>query len=224
MKNYLNKIVLIAASGIVACTTSCDNKSKSIDTKFGTVIILNGPSASGKSSIIKAFQEKREEPWLCTGLDNFYVGVLAPKFLDDKPEHSNVMTVKKFETKDGKKVVKAIFGSEGQKVIRGMHRAIAAYAQAGNNVVVDYIKYEDAWIPDFQEALKGINVIFVKVNASLESIEKREKARATSPVGHTRSHYSTVHNGIKYDLEINTDDLNPEQGANKIIEYLASKN
>ena len=85
-----------------------------------------------------------------------------------------------------------------------MHRAIAAYANTGNNVVVDYIKYEPEWLPDIQNALHGIKVIWVGVTANLESIEQREKKRGTSPEGHARSHYHTVHQGITYDLMINT--------------------
>lgn len=43
---------------------------------YGTVIILNGPSAVGKLSIMRAFQAKRVELWLGIGIDNFFVGVL----------------------------------------------------------------------------------------------------------------------------------------------------
>jgi len=194
------------------------NKSNLV--KSGTVIILNGPSSVGKSSIIKAFQEKQNTPWLGTGIDHLYVGVIPPSWLDDKPEHHAIMTIETSEDKDGKKIVKAVFGPEGQKVIKGMHQAIAAYANSGNNVIVDYIKYDPAWIEDFKKALSGIKVIWVGINASLESIEQREKKRGTSPEGHARSHYDTVHQGIDYDLMLNTDSLTPEQGADQIIEFI----
>lgn len=40
----------------------------------------------------------------------------------------------------------------------------------------------------------------------LEILEQREKLRNTSPVGHARFHYFTVHDRIKYDyvLDCNT--------------------
>lgn len=63
---------------------------------------------------------------------------------------------------------------EGEKVINGMHRAIVAYVKEGNNVIVDYIKYEQDWLTDLQDVLKDIKVVWVGVNASLESVEKRE--------------------------------------------------
>ena len=195
------------------------NTSKQLS-ECGTVIILNGPSAVGKSSIIRAFQAKRVEPWLGIGIDNFFVGVLPPKFyLEDKPEHHVVMRGVATEDEQGK-LFTLFIGSEGQKVIRGMHGAIAAYAHAGNNVIVDYIMYDLAWHADLMKALSGIKVITVGVTASLHVIEAREKARATSPQGHARSVYETVHQGWNYDLMINSDEMTPEEIADKIIELL----
>ena len=185
----------------------------------GTVIILNGPSSVGKSSIIKAFQSQQKTPWLATGIDHLYVGVIPPHWLDDKPEHHEIMTIKTTEDQEGK-TVHAVFGPEGRKVIKGMHRAIAAYAQAGNNVIVDYIKYEPEWLEDLQKALKGIKTIWVKVTAPLDIIIKREKERGTSPEGHARSHYHTVHENMPYDLTVNTNELTPEESAQKINDFL----
>lgn len=200
---------------------ACRNSTDQI--KSGAVIILNGPSSVGKSSIIKAFQAKEIKPWLSIGIDNFFVGVLPPKvYREDKPEHRLVMHGVASEDKNGKLFTLEV-GPEGQKVIKGMHQAIAAYARTGNNVIVDYIKYDDVWIVDLQEALKGINVILVGVTAPLEVIEQREKKRGTSPEGHARSHYHTVHQGMKYDVMIDTSKVTPEQAADEIIKFLEGK-
>jgi chloramphenicol 3-O phosphotransferase len=207
---------------IMVFMSACETKKTS--STSGAVIILNGPSSVGKSSIIKAIQTKQSTPWLSIGIDNFFVGVLPPKFyLEDKPEHHTVMHGIASEDKEGKLFTLNI-GPDGQKVIKGMHRAIAAYAHTGNNVLVDYIKYEDAWIPDLQEALKGINVIWIGVTAPLEIIQQREKMRGTSPEGHARSHYHTVHQGIHYDMMIDTAVLTSDQAADQIITFVEKKN
>jgi chloramphenicol 3-O phosphotransferase len=187
----------------------------------GTVIILNGPSCAGKSSIIEAFQKKQGSPWLSVGLDSFFVRVLPAKyFMEDKPEYQSVLHCVTSEEK-GRRVFTLIVGPEGQKVIKGMHLAIAAYATCGNNVIVDYIQYDPAWVSDLKEVLKDIKVVWVGVTASLETLEQREKSRGRPQVeGHVRSHYPTVHQGIKYDLTVNTDELKPEAAADKIIGLL----
>jgi len=189
--------------------------------KKGSVIILNGPSSVGKSSIIRSFQNKNNKVWLGIGLDKFFVDLLPSKFyLEAKPEHHTVMQGVASVDAKGNKVFNLYIGKEGQKVIKGMHRAIREYVRAGNNVIVDYINYDPFWIKDLKKSLKGIKVIFVKINASLKTIEEREKNRATSPQGHARSHYHTVHQGINYDLTINTDHKTVDEASEEIIKYL----
>ena len=100
---------------LILFTGGCMNNTAS--SKSGTVIILNGPSSVGKSSIIKAFQAKQSTPWLETGIDHLYVGVISPQWLDDKPKHHAVMSIKSSQDKTVKKIVTAIFGPEGQKII-----------------------------------------------------------------------------------------------------------
>ena len=66
-------------------------------------------------------------------------------------------------------------------------------------------------------------MVAVGVTAALSVIEEREKSRATSPQGHARSVYESVHKGWDYDLMINTDEMTPDQIADRIIEYIAKK-
>lgn len=222
IKNFsLGRIILIVSLSAVGLVSIHHIYKKS--ELYGTVIILNGPSAVGKSSIMRAFQEKHNAPWLGIGIDNFFVGVLPPKFyLEDKPEHRAVMHGVATEDAGGKLFTLRI-GAQGQKVIKGMHRAIAAYARAGNNVIVDYIMYDPAWLKDLQSSLSGIPVITIGVTASLSTIERREKMRGTSPEGHARSIYESVHQGWNYDMQIDTDAMTPEQIAAQISTYVESK-
>ncbi len=186
----------------------------------GMVIIINGASAVGKSSIVKAFQAKQTTPWLSTGIDNLFARILPQKFyLETKQKDSLAMHNNAPEDRKATLCTVKI-GPEAQAVIKGMHRAIAAYAHVGNNVIVDYIKYDDTWIPDLKESLQGINVIWIGIDASLASIEQREKTRGTSPSGHARSHYDTVHINMPYNFMINTDSLTAEQTADLIIKKI----
>lgn len=206
----------------ILCMSACTNTELSKQRK-GVVIVLNGTSAVGKTSIIRAFQAKRTELWLSAGIDNFFVGVLPPKFyLEDKPEHHTVMHGVATES-NGKKLFTLYIGAAGQQVIKGMHRAIAAYANEGNNVIVDYIAYDKVWRGDLIDSLKGLTVFFVGVSAPLEVIEEREKRRATSPVGHARSIYHTVHDGWHYDMEFDMSSTTSDQAAGEISKFLDQK-
>ena len=206
-------VLCISILVITACVTRSSEP-------FGTVIVLNGPSAVGKSSIIKAFQDKQDTLWLGMGIDNLFVGVMAMKYMLD-PKYK---VMEGFSTEDaGGKLFTLHIGTKGQKIIKGMHRAIAAYARAGNNVIVDYITYDPTWITDLQSSLHGIKTIYVGVTASLETIQQREKARGISPEGHGRSLYESVHKGWVYDLKINTDNITPDEVADLIAQHIKKK-
>jgi len=211
-----NKIIVACCVLIAVALSGCIFKKTE---QYGTVIILNGTSAVGKSSIMRAFQDKHAEPWLGMGIDNFFINLLPFKFYFD-PQYG-VMQGEATEDEQGKLFTLHI-GPEGQKMIRGMHCAIAAYAKAGNNVIVDYIMYDAAWHDDLISALSGIPVVTIGVTASLPVVQQREKLRGTSPEGHARSIYHTVHQGWEYDVEINTDEMTPEQIVDKIDEYCLS--
>lgn len=209
--------VIVAIFGI-SMITGCWKKDKEAHvTKPGLVVVLNGPSSVGKTSIVRVFQSLRAEPWLSIGLDNFFVGVIPSKFyLENKPEHHKVMQGVASFDKDNKPVFTLTLGEQGRRIMQGMHRSIAAYARAGNNVIVDYIMYDPAWRKDFEETFQGVKVLWVGVKASLEVIEERERRRGTSPQGHARSHYDTVHRGLTYDLVLDTENQLPEASARAI--------
>jgi len=101
-------------------------------------------------------------------------------------------------------VISLYVGQEGDRVAYGMNTAIEGYAQAGCNMVVDYIAYRKGWGDDLRAKLTGIKAYWIKVHIPLEELEKRERARATLPQGHARSHYATIHWDISYDFEVDT--------------------
>jgi chloramphenicol 3-O phosphotransferase len=174
----------------------------------GIIIILNGPSASGKSSIQREFCSMSRDVWLKVGIDNFFVGLLPEKFImgplpeDQRPEEVVMNGIASSD--EYGPLFTLVVGPAGQKVIAGMHQAIAAYAQRGNNVFVDYIAYEQRWLKELAHILRDFKVYFVGVDLPLDVLEEREKARATSPIGHARSHYKTVHAHGVYDLKVDT--------------------
>jgi len=192
-----------------------------LSNQLGTVIILNGPSSVGKSSIQKKVQELFEQPYLRMGFDDLaflpprYISVDGPVF----PANQGIWldTIKQ----NNHQIVRIHYGEVGQKMIKGIHRTFSAFASAGNNIIVDYILYDRTWLSDLVEALKGYKVYFIGVNAPLSVIEEREKQRGNRLVGHSRSHYDTVHKDLMYDLEIDSSKFTPEELALIIKNFVA---
>lgn len=192
----------------------------SMNQKPGAVIFLNGPSASGKSSIQKAFQELSPRPFLKMGLDSLFVAPIPEKYILGKTSDATSI-LKGTASRDAQGPLFILkIGEQGQKIITGMHRAIVDYARAGNNVIVDYILYEQSWLQDIEKLFKDIPVYWVGIHIDLKELERREKKRNTSPQGHARSHYSTVHDNCTYDLVIDVTKRKSEESAQLILDYI----
>jgi len=194
---------------------------------MGTVIILNGPSGSGKSSIQREFQAlMMPSLWIKLGIDNLFDKPF-PDITSENMHHwqseNSMRWVTTTKNEEQKPIVTLFTGQQGEKVAYGMNSAIAAYAQAGCNSIVDYIAYKPAWLDDLRKKLKNKKVYWVKVYLPLDVLEERERARGTSPGGHARSHYDTVYGDMVYDFELDTSMLSAVECAQKIKEFIESK-
>lgn len=190
----------------------------------GTVIILNGPSAAGKSSIQKEFQSlMMPNLWIKLGIDSLFDSPMPDISLENMAfwqTENPIRWVSMSKDKDDNAVMTLFVGDQGDKVAYGMNSAIAAYAQNGCNIIVDYIAYKKEWIKDLQRKLKGVKTYFVKVSIPLSTLEEREVARATSPKGHARSHYDKVYWDVAYDLQVNSDKDSAAVIAQQIKEFI----
>ncbi len=190
----------------------------------GTVIVLNGPSGSGKSSIQKEFQQLQLPAlWIKTGIDTLFDNAMP----DITPENMNYWQSKNpirwiEKTKDLSKnnIVTLFVGKEGEKAIYAMNDSIASYAKNGCNVIVDYIAYKQKWFDDLEQKLKQFKTYYVAVQIPLETLEQREANRRTSPVGHARSHYFDVYRNRKYDLTVNSNKNNAKEIALQIKQFI----
>ncbi len=192
--------------------------------KAGTVIILNGPSASGKSSIQAKFQDSMmPKLWIKVGIDNLFDKPMPDITQENMAfwQKENAIRWVEASTNEGNPVITLFTGSQGEQVAYGMNSAIAAYALAGNNVIVDYIAYKKEWVDDLRNKLSSIHTYWIKVNIPLSTIEEREVARNTSPKGHARSHYGSVHWDIQYDFEVDSSQDSAEEIAHKIKTFIS---
>jgi chloramphenicol 3-O phosphotransferase len=140
-------------------------------TRNGRIIVLNGVGSAGKSLIAKALQRIRPTPWLHIERDKFCE--MLPERYQDHPEGFAYET----KEKKGKPVVIISEGPYGARLIRGMRRAIAAMAQAGNDLIVDDVMWGEART-DYDALLKGFGVCWIDVKAPLEVLEERERQRS----------------------------------------------
>jgi chloramphenicol 3-O phosphotransferase len=162
-----------------------------------TVILLNGVGSAGKSSIAKALQAITAEPFLHVAMDAFLE--MMPARCWDHPDGITFETVRQ----DGKPSVVIHCGPVGERIMRGMRRAIAAMAREGNNLIVDDVLIEDE-MADYAALLADVAFRTVGVFAPLDVLETRERDRGDRLIGLARWQFDRVHRGKRYDLEVDT--------------------
>ena len=191
----------------------------------GRIILLNGSSSAGKTTLAITLQQLLPDPWHHIALDQFrdgmggrYRGLNSPAGTPGA-RGLNVVPV----AHGNERVTEVRFGDLGKQVLRGMRRAIAAFAAEGNNVIIDDLMFEPAFLFDYVEVLAGFDVLFVGVRCPIDVVNAREAKRPGRFPGTATSHFDVVHNHCVYDIEVDTGVATPRQCAEQIIARLNAR-
>ena len=175
----------------------------------GQVIILNGVSSSGKTTLAKAIQKYGEDIWLHVAMDKF-VAMLP----DGKEFDREWFPVTEVE-REGKTLPYISNGPGGEGLLSQMRGLVERMSKSGFNVVVDDVA-DAATIADYRRRL-GPLCFVVKVDAPLSELERREQARGDRIIGLAREQSSRLHEGIEYDLEVDTHLHTPDALARSVL-------
>ncbi len=190
----------------------------------GRIILLNGSSSAGKTTLAITLQQLLPDPWHHIALDQFRDGMggryrgLNSVAGAPGARGLNVVPV----PRGNERVTDVQFGDIGKKVLRGMRRAIAAFAAEGNNVIIDDLMFEPAFLFDYLDVLCGFDVLFVGVRCPIEVVNAREAKRPGRFPGTATSHFDRVHSHAQYDIEVDTGAATPRECAQQIIDRLNS--
>jgi chloramphenicol 3-O phosphotransferase len=116
----------------------------------GQVVILNGASCSGKSTLAWAPQATPDEPYLEAGLGRF-LWSLPARYLNTAHWHEVFQYHRPPDGDPAGLVIRP--GPAGDRLVAGMHWAIAALARTGSNVVADHVLLEPAGLADCARTL-----------------------------------------------------------------------
>lgn len=172
------------------------------------LILLNGTSSAGKSSIVKYLQEKLQKPYLDMGLDKFLY--MLPNHYFKQPHWNEVMGRSNQA------------GDLGNRIMSGMHHSMRSMVDRENLVLADHVLIEKNWVTELAELFHDQSAYFFGIHCPLEVIEKREIDRKDRTLGSARLQFPVVHQWSEYDLSLDSSITTPEKSADMIIEFLAS--
>jgi chloramphenicol 3-O phosphotransferase len=188
----------------------------------GRIILLNGSSSAGKTTLAITLQQLLPDPWHHIALDQFRDGMGGRyRGLNSPPGTPGARGLNVVPVSHGNdRVTEVQFGDLGKQVLRGMRRAIAAFAAEGNNVIIDDLMFEPGFLFDYLNALAGFEVLFVGVRCPIDVVNAREAKRPGRFPGTATSHFDVVHQHCVYDIEVDTGTATPRQCAEQIIARL----
>jgi chloramphenicol 3-O phosphotransferase len=172
------------------------------------VIVLNGGSSSGKSSIARALQQILPTPWLTIGVD---VLIEALPGRGEDPRSGLVLEP------DGSITVKPEF----RAIQDAWYRGLAAMARDGARFILDEVLLSaSAGQQRVRALLDGLNLFWVGVHCDPAMAADRERERADRVPGMAAAQALTVHAGVEYDVEVDTTHWSATTCAGRIAERI----
>lgn len=182
--------------------------SETHDLRQTQVIVLNGVSSVGKSSVAKAIQCLAHKPFLHVQMDDFLT-MLPPRAID----HEDGLVFRRIDSK----TIDVRSGDIVVRALEGMRYAISAMAGRGNHMIVDDVFF-DSEDTEYRRLLRQFDFRLVGLFAPLDVVRNRELARGDRGIGLAQGQYERVHKGRTYDLKVDTSQAPPDAIARKICE------
>ncbi|MEW2164839.1 AAA family ATPase [Streptomyces sp. NPDC007084] len=165
----------------------------------GTVILLNGTSSSGKSSIARALLDRLDGTWFHMPVDAFHA------------------------LRGGQEIPEGGLQAEVDRTCKGFHRAVAGMAAAGNNLLVDYPLSRRWRLLDLLDLLVPEDTVLVAVRCPLPELNRREAERGDRQPGLAAAQFAQVHSYGPHDIDVDTSLRSPADCARHIHETLPNR-
>ena len=150
----------------------------------GHVILLNGASSAGKSTLAQALQRRLPLPFWHYSIDHLKAARILPQVRIESGEFP--------------------WAAQREPFFEGFHNSIRAFAIAGNHLIVENIVETRAWMDRLLKLLEGVDVFFVGLHCPLEELERREIQRGDRRIGEARADFEVTHRFGRYDFECTT--------------------
>lgn len=152
------------------------------------IVLLNGTSSSGKTTVARAFQRTLQPRWLYLEFDQF-VEMLTDVVPDSDREPSG--------------------DDLGPWLADSWYRVVTGIAASGFDVIVEDVIYESYRLDAAIRLLVPFDVTFVAVRCPLEVAVQRERDRGDRDTGLVRQQFDRVHTDRMYDCEVDTSVMAP---------------
>ncbi|WNS44107.1 phosphotransferase-like protein [Paenibacillus sp. MMS20-IR301] len=174
----------------------------------GMIVLLNGTSSSGKTSISNELINQKEILFHHLSVDDFVKGFFNHTFTDIEPARELGQEA----------IAQIMFGP----LITTYYSTVKLFSEMGLNVIVDTVIDNDKWFNQCLELFADQPVLFVGVICSKEELIRREQLRGDRNIGLAAAQFSTVYSMDEYDLKVHTEEMSPSECAGMILDFIRS--
>jgi chloramphenicol 3-O phosphotransferase len=152
------------------------------------VIVLRGSSSSGKTGIARCLKAILPQPWISIGVDDL-INALPPSLVGSD---SGIKIGQQGEI---------TIGDSFREISAAWMAGVAAMARAGAHIIIDGGAAPQERV---RAHLEGLTVLWVGVHCDPEILSGREIARGDRVIGMAGKQAGILHNGVVYDIEVDT--------------------
>jgi chloramphenicol 3-O phosphotransferase len=163
----------------------------------GRIVLFNGPSSAGKTTLSHAVARRLTKPWLMMPVDLFHQIRTRPDAdLTDRQWHD-------------------VF----HRTRAAYHRALVGAASSGMDVLADHVLNEPWRLDDLLRLTVGLDVLLVHVTCSPKELRRRERQRGDQGRGNALHQQRLVFAHGDCDLIVDTT-YGPDEPTAAVLELI----
>lgn len=186
----------------------------------GRILVLNGTSSAGKTTLANALQKALAGKHEQMGLDLTLQSVPSELFLiTDDIDHAPVEGWL-IPIRNGVQLTLPTLGPAALAELEKMYASFGARADAGANLIVDDVLWHPRALAMAVTHFAGRDAWLVDVYCPTEIAVEREKRRSDRAAGGAAL-FAEVHRHGIYDIKVDTSLLTPDEAAQHVIRELS---
>ncbi|HET7430238.1 MAG TPA: AAA family ATPase [Nocardioides sp.] len=163
----------------------------------GHLVLLNGPSSAGKTTLSQAVAARMTTPWLILPVDLFH----------------------QIRTRPDAELTPRQWHDVFRRTRAAYHRALAGAVASGCDVLGDHVLDEPWRLDDLLRLTEGLDVLLVHVTCSPAELRRREKARGDRDPGTAVTQQRLVFQHGDCDLTVDTT-YGPDEPTAALLELI----
>ena len=171
---------------------------------MATVIVLNGTSSSGKTTVARAFQELAPRVFLNFSIDSILYAL--PQSAVDRIVSGADITDLNYP-----------------KLVRAFYACVRQLLNLGHDLIIDNAVTAPYHVELLDKAIESHDALLVGLDCPEEILRQRERDRGNRHEGLATQQRSRIHSLLHYDLMIDTSTTTPVEAASRVVAALLKK-